>query len=103
MNCVHCENGGSKRKAEYLLFDDNVYRQLLPLCKEHFELYREHFGEDELEYILLDFNGQIGEAELLYLIEEVNRKFRWYEDMMKRLYAEIERLKKIAKLDWISR
>ena len=103
MNCVDCEEAGVKRRARYLLFDDTISHQIKPLCEEHFEPYREHFGEDELEYIMLDFTGQLDESDLDWLLQKVNEKFSWYEDMIKRLYAEIDKLKKILKLDWFER
>lgn len=103
VNCVDCEEMGRKRKATVLLFDDIVFNQVRPLCREHFEPLREHFGEDNLDYIILDFKGGLDETDLDWLLQKVNEKFAWYESMMKRLYAEIDRLKKIAKLDWIQR
>jgi len=103
MNCVDCEEMGIKKRAAVLLFDDAVFNQVRPLCKEHFEPIREHFGEDELEYVTLDFKGRLDEADLDWLLQKVNEKFAWYESMLKRLYAEIDRLKKITKLDWIQR
>jgi len=103
MNCIICEEAGVARKAKYLLFDDAVYHQIRPLCEEHFEFYREQFGEGELDYIPLNFKGQLDEADLKLLIQKVNETWKWYEDMQKRLYAEIDKLKKIAKLDWIRR
>jgi len=103
MNCVDCQEAGVKRRAEYIIIDDAVHHQVRPLCREHFEPYREHFGEDELEYIVLDFTGQFDESDLDWLLRKVNEKFAWYESMMKRLYAEIDKLKKITKLDWIGR
>ena len=103
MNCVDCEEAGVKRRARYLLFDDTISHQIKPLCEEHFEPYREHFGEDELDYLTLGFKGKLDEMDLEILIRKVNETWKWYEDMMKRLYAEIDKLKKISKLDWIKR
>ena len=100
IRCFECMEAGIYRPAEYLLYDDSPH-QIKPLCKEHFNQYREEFGEEGLSYIVLSDDDL--EMILLCVIEEANRTFNWYEAMLKRLYAEIDRLKKIAKLDWIQR
>lgn len=97
MRCVECVEAKKERvkEAKWLLIDDTVHHQIRPLCDEHLEPYREHFGEDMLDYFSVESPMQI--------IEGVNKKFDWYEAMLKRLYAEIDKVKKVAKLDWIPR
>jgi len=97
-NCDYCEEIGVTRKAEWILVDDIINNRIVWLCQEHLDELIDQFGEDELTFFAVD-----SLTTLVELTEEINRKWKWYEDMLKRLYAEIDRLKKIAKLDWIKR
>ena len=101
IRCFECMEAGIYRPAEYLLYDETHPYQFKPLCREHFERYRTEFGEVDLSYSVL--SDEDLEIVLLCTIERANETFKWYDDMLKRLYAEIDRLKKIAKLDWIKR
>ena len=91
IRCFECMEAGVYRPAEYLLFDDHPH-QFKPLCREHFNRYKEEFGEVNLSYSVL--NEDDLEMVLLCTIERANKIFKWYEDMLKRLYAEISQLKK---------
>jgi len=70
IRCFECMEAGIYRPAEYLLYDENHPRQFKPLCKEHFEQYRDEFGEIELSYsVLSDYDL---EMVLLCTIERAN-------------------------------
>jgi len=69
--------------------------KLLPLRAEHFKTYREMFGEANLDWAGLPQ----GESGLEWLVRKVNEKWRWYEDMLKRLRREIIANKKGTDLE----
>lgn len=87
IRCVECMEAGVYKPAEYLLYDDHPH-QIKPLCQEHFDRYREEFGEVNLSYSVL--NKDDLEIVLLCVIERANEAFKWYEEMMKRLHAKIK-------------
>ena len=97
IRCVECMEAGVYKPAEYLLYDNHPH-QFKPLCREHFTRCREEFGEVSLSYSVLSEDDL--ETVLLCTIEKANEVFKWYEDMLKRLYAEIKKLK--GAIDWIA-
>ena len=106
MNCIECKKSNIEQdllnvaeEAKWLLINTIVHNRILPLCDEHLENYTDQFGEDELDFLLIDKDGFFLEP----LVKNVNDRFKWYENMQKILYAKIARLEKISKLDWINK
>jgi len=98
VKCKECKD----KEATYIWFDREPDR-LVPLCDGCYCRLVQMFGEDQIE--AYEMNDPFF---LTFLIETVNKRFKWHGDMLKRLRdeirireAEIDRLKKIAKLDWI--
>jgi len=100
MKCEECKD----KEATYIWFDDEPDK-LIPLCDGCYRDLVQKFGEDQIEAYEID-----DPFFLVFLVDAVNKRFRWHYDMLKRLRdeirmreAEITKLRKIAGLDWIKK
>ena len=73
MKCEECEN----REAAYIWFDHNFDR-LIPLCDECYHDLIHMFGEANIE--AYDMNDPFF---LESLLDAVNKRLKWHEDMQK--------------------
>ena len=100
MKCEECKD----KEATYIWLDRKPDR-LVPLCDECYRNLVQTFGEDQIEAYEMD-----DPFFLVFLVNAVNKRFKWHYDMQERLEAEIRtreaeisKLRKIAGLDWIKR
>jgi len=100
MKCEECKD----KEATYIWLDREPDR-LVPLCDECYRNLAQMFGEEQIEAYEID-----DPFFLVFLVDAVNRRFKWFSDMERRLEdeikmreAEITKLRKMAGLDWIKR
>jgi len=100
MRCEECKD----KEATYIWLDHEPDR-LVPLCDGCYHKIVQMFGEDQIEAYETD-----DPFFLVFLVDAVNKRFKWHSDILKRLRneirfreAEINRLRKIAGLDWIKK
>jgi len=77
-------------RAEWILIDDIGDHQIKLICNKHQDEIAHLFGEFNITIFELDFEPTLI---FLQLIHEINEKLKWYEDMQKKLYQEIKKLK----------
>jgi len=79
--------------AEWILIDDIGNHQIKLICNKHRDEIARLFGEFNITIFELDFEPT---PTFLQLIHEINGKLKWYEDMQKKLYREIKKLKEAS-------
>ena len=95
MICDLCREAGETEetpynRAKWIFVDDIGNHQIKLICDRHRDEIANLFGEFNITIFDIDFEVT---PTFLQLIHEINEKLKWHEDMRKKLYQEIKKIK----------